>query len=175
MDKPTSFGLGTYVHVLSKLLRHPRTFFEEREKDAAAGQALYVLLISSLIFALASVISLMSASPLVMGAIYFVNAVGMAVLGSIITYGLTRLFVKMPTSYPKFFSLHAYAAGAVLIFSWMPYMLWLTEPVRWWLIGCGLVKSLGFTVKGAVALNIMTVGVVMALVWWAMVLIVPGI
>ena len=160
------FGLSTYIQTLSCIVKQPKLFYQEKSAEKSWKKPLYVLLISALIFSLASVVAGMANTPLVMGLVYLANAIGMVFIASAIGYVLIRLFQKSFVSFQRVFAIYAYASGAVLVLAWMPYMLWITEPWRWWMVGCGLVKDIGFTVKGAATIVILNILIIVTSTWW---------
>ena len=158
------FGFATYVHIISDITLQPKVFFQNKLLFKSWKTPLSVLMISGLIFSISSVVASMSKTPLMMGLVYFTNAVGMVFITSGMGYVLLRLFMKTKVSYQRVFAIYAYASSAVLILSWLPYMIWVTEPWRWWMIGCGLVKNFGFTIKGALAIVLLSILMILATV-----------
>ena len=160
------FSFAVYVKVISEIARQPKVFFQDNPAGKSWKTPLFVLMISGLIFSIASVVASMAKAPLLMGMVYFANAVGMVFITSGIGYLLLRLFMKTKVSYHRIFAIYAYASGAVLLMSWLPYMIWITEPWRWWMIGCGLVKNIGFSVKGAITIIVLSVFIILLAVKW---------
>ena len=140
---PHQFGWGSYLGVLSKIMKDPRVFFSENASETSWIRPATVLLMSSTFFALASAVMGMPDSTWLMALILFVNAVGMVFITSGLGYMVSILSRKSVMSYQKIFGIYAYASGAILVIAWMPFMLWISEIWRWWLIGVGLVNGGG--------------------------------
>ncbi|MBU4000929.1 MAG: hypothetical protein KKB94_01280, partial [Proteobacteria bacterium] len=94
----------------------------------------------------------MHPNPVLMGMIFLINAVGMVFIFSTLGYGITGLLKGPSVSFLKIFSIYAYSSAAVLVLAWMPFMLWITEIWRWWLIGYGLVKGCGISIKKVIVI-----------------------
>ena len=165
------FSFAVYFQIISEITRQPKVFFQNKLIGKSWKTPLYVLMISGLIFSIASVVASMSKTPIMMGLVYFANGVGMVFITSGMGYALSRLFMKTKVSYQRIFAIYAYASGAVLILSWLPYMIWITEPFRWWMIGCGLVKNIGFTIKGALTIILLSISIILSVVKWILLVI----
>ena len=148
--KPSKFQWGDYFTILSGVVKNPRSFFYENAAEVSWVKPTVILLVSSLIFTAASGIMGLPHSSVLMMLILFVNAFGMVIITSGLGYLVMALLRKSDAAYPKIFSIYAYASGAVLVVAWMPFMLWITEIWRWWLIGCGLIYGCGIKTRDAV-------------------------
>ncbi len=137
------FSVGYYFQALAKVLGEPGSFFRELQ-DAGFKQSLGFLMVSSVFFSGASLLTRSFARPLVTGGIFFVNAVVMTVIAAGLGYMLMSMFFGKKTTFSRLFAVYAYASGVTLLASWIPLFVWLTEPWKWVLIAMGLTKSCGF-------------------------------
>jgi hypothetical protein len=138
MIQTESFNLRYYFQTLTKLLSEPGAFFRQMPSKTHWTRPFGFLMVSSLFFAAASIIASMSTSPLLMGVIYLINAVGMTFIAAIIGFIVISMFMGKRVDFTKFFSIYAFASGVALLSSWMPYFLVITEPWKWWLTYIGI-------------------------------------
>ncbi len=136
-----------YFSILSRVVKDPKSFYLENAGESDWVKPAGVLLISSLVFTLITAVMAMPRTSLLMTGIYFVNAVGMVLITSALGYLVACLTQGTGVSYGKIFGIYAYASGAVLVLAWMPFMLWIAEIWRWWIIGCGLKNGCGYATK----------------------------
>ena len=159
MPETRNFTLKFYFLALTKLLGEPLKFFSEIPQDMGSRRPLGFLCVSSLIFAGGSLMSTQPPNPMVMGGIFFINAVGMAVIAAGVGYMVMTVIVGRKVTFGRFFSIYALASGVTLLASWIPFFIWLTEPWKWWLIGTGMVKNCGFKVPQVLVIIGVSVGV----------------
>lgn len=165
------FSMRFYLRTLSQLLASPRGFFTELPPEMGMGPPLGFLLVSSIVFTLASLMNTVL-SPLTAGAIFLANAVGMVFITSGLGYMVTAMTVGRKAGYDRFFTVYAFSAGVTLLSSWMPYFLFITEPWKWWLIFIGLTRSLGL--KWTQALMVMGISLaILILFFYAMLPLFP--
>ena len=98
-------------------------------------------------------------NPVMMGGIFFINAVGMTVVAAGVGYLVMTVIMGTKVTFGRFFSIYALASGVTLLASWIPFFIWLTEPWKWWLIGTGLVKKCGFKLPQVLIIIGLSVGV----------------
>lgn len=144
MGQGNAFTLNYYFHTLTRILSEPRKFFIENGKDIGWKKPMGFLFFSSLLFAGASLLNAATSNPFVMGPIFFINAVGMALFAAGIGYAATTMMFGKMASFPAFFGIYALSSGVTLLAAWAPFFLVFTEPWKWWLIGMGMTQSLGF-------------------------------
>jgi hypothetical protein len=145
MPQSDNFSMGFYFHTLTRLLEQPRRFFMELGEDFGWKRPLGFLLVSSLFFAGAGLVSAMPDRPVLFGGIFFVNAVGMALIAALAGYGVMVMFMGKRVTFARFFSIYALSSGVTLLAAWIPFFIWLTEPWKWWLIATGMTRGLGFS------------------------------
>jgi hypothetical protein len=138
------FSVGFYFSALAKVLGTPGTFFRELPIEPGFKQPFGFLVVSSIFFAGASLLTRQFARPLITGGVFFINAIGMTFIAACLGYMLMSMFFDKKTTFSRLFSVYAFAAGVTLLASWIPLFIWLTEPWKWMLIGLGLTKSCGF-------------------------------
>ena len=83
----------------------------------------------------------------VAGGIHMFNAVGMVFIMAGLGYVVMMLSVGRKVRFSRLFSIYALCSGVTLLVSWVPYGVILTEPWKWWLIGTGISKGCGLTLK----------------------------
>ena len=54
----------------------------------------------------------------------------------------------------------------MLLVSWLPFFVWLTEPWKWWLIGRGMTQALGFRWTQALLIIVISFSII-ALFFWS--------
>ncbi|MCJ7540908.1 MAG: YIP1 family protein [Desulfobacterales bacterium] len=165
MLQTENFSLGFYFHALTKLLGEPRKFFSELPRDAGLKRPLGFLCVSSLFFAGASLMSNQPPNPVIMGGVFFINAMGMTVIAAGIGYMAMTMIMGRQVTFTRFFSIYALSAGVTLLASWLPFFIWLTEPWKWWLIGTGMVKGCGFKLIQVLVIIGVSMGVMFLLFW----------
>lgn len=168
MAQTERFSLGIYFHTLTKMLGQPRRFFSEFPQDAGLKQPLGFLLVSSLFFAGASLMSNLTPNPLVMGGVFFINAMGMTFIAASIGFMVMIAIMGRRVTFARFFSIYALSAGVTLLASWLPFFIWLTEPWKWWLIGTGMVKGFGFGRVQVLVIIGVSVGLMFFFFWWVL-------
>jgi len=134
-----------YLHIVSQILKRPRLFFSTEAVELGLRRSVCALAISSAVFVAASLLRQMPADPMTCGGVLFTNAMGMVLITSAAGYGVMRITMGNCVPFPSFFSIYAFSSSAVLLFAWIPMGTWLTEPYKWWLIGTGMTRSLGFS------------------------------
>lgn len=136
------FSMRFYLRTLSQLLASPRGFFTELPAEMGMGPPLGFLLVSSVVFTLASLMNTVL-DPLTAAAIFLANAVGMVFITSGLGFMVMVMTLGRKAGYGRIFAIYAFSAGVTLLSSWMPYFLFITEPWKWWLIFTGLTRSIG--------------------------------
>ncbi len=153
-----------YLRTLAHLLRDPRGFFSGLPEELGMGTPLLFLLLSSLVFTLASLMHA-AVGPLTAGAIFLANAVGMVFITSALGYMAIVLAVGRKPLYSRVFAVYAFSAGVTLLTSWMPYFLLISEPWKWWLIYTGLTRSLALTRLQALAVIGFSIAILILFFW----------
>ena len=154
----------SYFQALTGMLSTPGKFFEDLPEDVRFSRPLTFLLISALFFAGASP-TWVGDNHLVMGAVYFTNAVVMSFITAGISYLIITMTMRRKVPFVRLFAVFSFAAGVTLLASWIPLFVWITEPWKWILIGIGLVRvcRLGWIQSVLVAAT--TVFIVLLLFW----------
>ncbi|MBU0992083.1 MAG: YIP1 family protein [Proteobacteria bacterium] len=162
----TSFSAHYYVTTLSGLLRKPGVFFRESLDQETSLRAFLFLLISGVFSTAAALLMNPDIRALLPTGILFVNAIGMSVLAAFTGYGIMVMMVGKKISFARFFNIYAFSSGVILLASWIPFLVIITEPWRWILIGTGLVK--GGQMKKFQAFMIIILSItVMTLLFWS--------
>ena len=147
------------------MLREPRRFFSRMPPEPGIKRPLGVLSVSSLIFATAGILSARPANPAFYGCVLFVNAMGMSLIAAGIGYGIVTMVMGRRVSYAKLLRPYAFAAGLTLLFAWLPFSLWITEPWKWYLVGTGLIRGCALKRSQAVIIIGVSIGVMTFLFW----------
>jgi hypothetical protein len=167
MPDTEKFTLRSYFWILSRLLRKPGRFFSELPQEIGLKQSTGFLLVSSLFFTVASLLSNTYSSPVSIGMIFFINAMGMVFIAAGLGYMVMTMTMGRRVTFARLFSVYALSSGITLLASWVPFFIWLTEPWKWWLIGTGMMKCCGFQLRQA----ILVIGVsicIMFLLFWSL-------
>jgi len=84
-----------------------------------------------------------------------------------VTAGISFMVMTMGkrVSFPRLFSLYAYATGVTLLASWIPLFVWITEPWKWMLIIIGMVKGCGFKWMQAILVVVVSIFIVVLFFW----------
>ncbi|WDP87441.1 MAG: hypothetical protein HUN05_21830 [Desulfobacter sp.] len=167
---PTIYDtLKFYARGIIELLIEPRFFFTTLPEKNTLAKALGFLGLSSLFFAGASLLTgASSGNPVVMGLIYFANASGMVCIGSVIGYAAMVMMFGKKASFCLVFSLYVYASGITLLVSWLPFLLWLTELWKYWLIFSGFRRGCGLSKRQALEVLVVSLPIQWCLIYSAM-------
>jgi len=160
-----SISISSYSTILMQLVRSPGRFFGNRGDELQGKQAILFLLVSSMLFTAASLLVLQCDNALISAMILFVNAFGMALVLSIIGYAVMGFSLGRKSTFGLFFSVYAYASGAVLLAAWIPSMVVFTEPWRWILIGIGLRYACGLSIYSAAWVIFCSITIATLLLW----------
>lgn len=150
-----------YFRTLTRLLRQPGRFFDDLPVQIGWRQPLWFLLLSGLFSTGACLAGFRPQRPILMGGILLINAVGMTGISAGVGYCAMVIFMGRQASFARFFSVYAFASGVVQLAAWVPFFVWLTEPWKWWLIGTGLKRGLGFKSTQTVLIIGASIGVVL--------------
>ncbi len=159
-----------YSHALIQLLIEPEAFFRLLPETASAGRVGGFLAGGTCFFALASLLTgvTLPASAWIMALAFAGNAVGMVVVGAAIGYAAMVMMVGRKGSFFLVFGIYVFASGITWLISWLPFMLWFTEPWRWWLIMKGFCLSCGLSGRQAAGVVLVSVAVQWCLIYSAM-------
>ncbi len=174
MDSTQKFSFRFYFHVLSKMLGEPRHFFSELPVDLGFKKPLGFLIVSSIFFTGASVVSSMPSNPIYLGGIFFINAVGMALIASGLGFMVMVMFMGRSVTFKRLFGIYAFSSGLTLLAAWIPFFIWFTEPWKWWLIGTGMARSCGFKGRQIIMIIGLSIGIMTLLFWTTLPLVLPS-
>lgn len=139
-----------YLNASGKLLKSPGAFFEDfGDNGAGTAHAVKFLIVAGLMSTAASLLVNRPAAPVAFCLILLSNAMGMALFSALIGYIVMGMALGRKVPFPRLFSVYAFAFGITLLFSWIPFFLWFTEPWKWWLVFTGLTRSCGFRRRDA--------------------------
>ena len=168
------FTAGSYFRILTRMLGEPRRFFSDWAQRSGPSGAWAFLGISGLVFTAGSLMTQPEGNLLLKGGILMANAFGMVLVAAGIGYGIVVLTMGKRTAFGPMAEIYALAAGVTLLASWLPFFVWLTEPWKWWLIGTGLVRGLGFGRRQALMVIGLSIGLIILGFWSVLGLTVSG-
>jgi len=173
MPLTQNFSFRFYFQALSKILGEPRCFFSELPVDSGFIKPLGFLIVSSLFYTGASVVSSMPPNPFYLVSIFFINAVGMALIASGLGYMVMVMFLGRSVTFQRFFSIYAFSSGLTLLAAWIPFFIWITEPWKWWLIATGMARSCRFRTWQIIIIIGLSLGIMILLFQTALPLVSP--
>lgn len=156
-----------YIDTLTALLIRPSRFFATTFQEVTAVQSLIVLTVSSIFFAATGALFGPQSASLTAGLILFVNAIGMAILGSTACYFAIATTARRRYAFRQLFSIFSLSSGVVLLIAWVPSSFFLTEPWKWWLIGTGMINGLGMS-KARAAITVLFTFAAMVILIYAL-------
>ncbi len=158
-----------YAYSMIQLLIEPGLFFKELSGRTSLGRALGFMVICSSFFAIASLLTGSYSRPAtIMGIIYFVNASGMILIASCLGYTAMVMILGKRTSFAIVFSVYAFSAGITLFLSWLPFLLYFTEPWKWWLIYTGFKNACNVSWKQALLILVISMTIQFFLMYSAL-------
>ncbi len=146
----TELTLHYYIRTLIRILREPRQFFSEIPDGPALKFSLFFLTVSCLISTAGGLSICSPDKPVIAGGIYFINAMGMVFIAAFFSFIISTMFIKKQVSMSRFITIYAFSSGTTLIAAWVPFLMLLTEPWKWWLAGTGMIRGFGFTTKNTI-------------------------
>ena len=139
-----------YAYAIVQLLIEPGQFFKELPKKTTVKITVGFMVLSSLFYAVASLLTGAYGQPAwIMSMVFFMNALGTVLISAIIGYTTMMMLMGKKEPFPGVLSIYAFSSGITLFLSWLPFMLWFTEPWRWWLLYTGFKNSCDVTGKQA--------------------------
>ncbi len=159
-----------YSYSLIQLLIEPGLFFKELVEKTTLRRTLGFMVICCGFFAGASLLTGAYSKPVwIMAGVFFVNAAGMIIISSLLGFTAMVLIFGKRSSFSIIFSLYTFASGVTLFISWLPFLLWFTEPWKWWLIYTGFKNTCGFTWKQALIILLVSIPVQFFLMYSAII------
>ena len=158
------FSLAFYLQALTRLLSSPGRFFSELPRESGVVQPLGFLITSALFNAGAGMTTLQDGR-LLMAGIWIVNAPVMPVILAGISFMAMTMSMGNRTSFQRLFSVYAFASGVTLLASWIPLLVWITEPWKWCLATIGMVRACGLKRLHAVLIMAVTIFISILLLW----------
>ena len=145
----------SYFRIITGMLSRPATFLSSGLSDQDITTPVFFLLISAVFFVSAS-LTVIKGNIVLSAGILTVNALVMPLITAAISLCFIRMFTGGSVSFIRIFSIHAFAAGTVLLAAWIPMIIWITEPWKWILIITGYVKGCNMTYLQAVIISALT-------------------
>jgi hypothetical protein len=164
--------MSGYFTKIMRLLREPRRFFAEGGDAGPPGPTAFLGL-SSALSAVAGLLAVAQPGNLILGAILFANAFGMALLAAGLGYCVALPLAGRRVTFGRFFSVYAHSSGVTLLLSWNPAMLLFTEPLKWWLVWTGMRAGCGLARGQAAVVLVLSLGMILALFWTLLPLTAP--
>ena len=173
MHSTQNFSFRFYFHALSKMLGEPRRFFSELPIEVGFIKPLGFLIVSSIFFTGASLVSSMPSNPFHLASIFLINAVGMVFIASGLGYLVMVMIMGKSVTFKRLFCIYAFASGTTMLAAWIPFLVWLVEPWKWWLIGTGMVKTCGFKGRHVILIIGLSVFIMILLFWTSLPMVMP--
>jgi hypothetical protein len=145
-----------YGYAVIQILIEPRQFFSELPGTTTLLKSLGFCVICSIFYVISSLLTGAHLNPVNMGAVLFLNNLGMICISATLGYIIMVITVGKKVRFNLLFSVNAFSSGVVLLFSWVSVFMWFTEPWKWWLVYTGFKNSCGFSWKSALLILILT-------------------
>ena len=157
-----------YAYALIQLLIEPGLFFRELVEKIRPRRAVAFMMIGCLFYTLASLLTGAYSQPVrIMAPIFFLNAAGMILISSTLGYLAMVMIVGKKARFAVVFSIYAFSSGVMLFLSWLPFLVWVTEPWKWWLISTGLKNACHLSWKKSIVIVALSTIVLFFLVYSA--------
>jgi len=164
----TLSALKFYSQGVIRLLIEPGQFFAELPGAHSPGRALGFTALCAGFYAGAGLLTGPGPqSAGVMAWIYFINAAGMVVISAVTGFCTMVMISGKKQGFSLVFGLYAYASGITMFISWLPFMLWFTEPWKYWLVYTGFRQSCDLSKSRAVTVILISVPVQWCLIYSA--------
>ncbi|MBT3487979.1 MAG: hypothetical protein HOG03_22155 [Desulfobacula sp.] len=159
-----------YSYSLIQLLIEPGQFFKELAGETTLKRSFGFIAICSIFFAVASLLTGAYSKPVwIMAFIFFINAIGIMIISSVLGYLAMVIIIGKSISFPVIFSVYAFSSGLTLLISWLPFFLWISEPWKWWLIYTGFKNTCKFTWQQALLILLLSITIQFFLIYSAVV------
>lgn len=168
------FSARYYFQTLTRLLGAPGRFFAELPADPETGPPLGYLTASALIYAAAALMHGGYPKPVLVGGIFFVNAMGMTAMAAVLGYMVMVTAAGKRAGFKAVFSIYAFAAGTTLLIAWAPLFTVVAEIWKWGLIGVGLTRHAGLSRRTALLIVAVSIGGLFLFFWSALPLLPHG-
>jgi len=158
-----------YASSVIQLLIEPGLFFWELPEKITLKRTLGFMMICSVFFAGASLLTGdYSRSVWKMAGIFFINAFGMMLISSFLGYVAMVMVNGRQYSFSLVLGIYAFSWGLTLFLSWLPFFVWLTEPWKWWLIYTGFRNTCGISRKKSLIILVISMTVQFFLIYSAL-------
>ena len=165
IEQINNFSMSAYFQAVVGLLGRPKQFFSDLPDSMGIRHALGFLTVSAIFSSAAGMINTKSSSPLIAAGIYLINAVGMVFILAGLGYTVMVLSTGKKVVFARVFIIYALASSVTLLVSWVPYLLVITEPWKWWLIGIGMVKACRLQLGQSIRIIGLSLGIWILLFW----------
>lgn len=157
-----------YAYALIQLLIEPGLFFREILEKTRLRRAVEFMVIGCLFYTLASLLTGAYTQPVrIMAPIFFLNAAGMILISSTLGYIAMVMIAGKKARFAVVFSIYAFSSGVTLFLSWLPFLVWVTEPWKWWLISVGLKNTCNLSWKKSIVIMALSIIVLFFLMYSA--------
>lgn len=169
MNRPgTLSALKFHSQGVIRLLIEPVLFFAELPAVHTLGRAIGFTALCAGFYAGAGLLTGPGPqSPAVMALIYFINAAGMVFISAVTGFCTMVMIGGKKQGFSLVFGLYAYASGITMLISWLPFMLWFTEPWKYWLVYTGFRQSCGLSKVRSILVLLISVPVQWCLIYSA--------
>ena len=162
MDEVVQKQAFSYFRIITGMLGRPGTYLSSSLSGHDVKTPALFLLISTVFYSSAS-LTVLKGNIILSAGILALNAFIMPVINAAVSLIFIRMLTTDNSGFIRIFSIHAYAAGTVLLAAWIPMILWITEPWKWILIIAGFVRGCGMTYLQAIIVSVITAGFIIGL------------
>ena len=151
----------SYFRIITGMLGRPGNYLSASLSDQDVKTPVIFLLISTVFYSSAS-LTVLKGNLILSAGILALNAFVMPLVNAVVSFFIIRLLTTGNAGFIRVYSIHAFAAGTVLLAAWIPMIIWITEPWKWILITVGYVKGCGMRYPQAIFISMITVGFIIS-------------
>ncbi len=127
-----------YALAFIQILIEPGQFFKKLPEKTGPARSLGFLTICNCFFVMASLLTGACSLPVwEMALTTFAGSMGMVFMSSVLGYLAMVMVTGRLKRFETIFCLYVFSTGVTLFVSWLPFLFWLTEPWKWWLVYTG--------------------------------------
>ncbi len=155
-----------FAYTLIQLLIEPGLFFRELPAKTRLRRAVEFMGICCTFYTLASLLTGAYSQPVMtMAPIFFANAAGLVLISSVLGYMTMVMIAGKKAPFATVFSIYAFSSGVTLFLGWLPFLVWITEPWKWWLVYTGLKNTCNLSWKKSMVIVALSTIVLFFLVY----------
>ncbi len=149
-----------YSQSLIGLLIEPGQFFQELPGKISPGRVFGFACICCGFFTLAGLLTGEISMGLGSRAVALMaGSFGTMIMASILGYLTMVMLAGRLVPFFTLFGMYVFAFGITLFVSWLPFLLWITEPWKWWLVFTGYRHTCSMNKKQALMVLLISMAV----------------